>query len=36
MVKAVIREHKALYVWAERADGLRSEHCPVPVGWEFR
>jgi hypothetical protein len=30
-----IQENEDIYVWAEGADGLRSEYYPVKVGWDF-
>jgi hypothetical protein len=34
--RARIQENDYIYVWAEGADGLRSEYYPVKVGWEFK
>jgi len=33
--RASIQENEYIYVWAEGADGLRSDYCPVKVGWDF-
>jgi hypothetical protein len=33
--RARIQENEHIYVWAEGADGLRSEYYPVKVGWDF-
>ncbi|NQU19978.1 MAG: hypothetical protein HQ567_01750, partial [Candidatus Nealsonbacteria bacterium] len=33
--RARIQENESVYVWAEGADGLRSEYYPVKVGWDF-
>jgi hypothetical protein len=33
--RAAIQENDYIYVWAEGADGLRSEYYPVKVGWDF-
>ena len=33
--RARIQENEDIYVWAEGTDGLRSEYCPVKVGWDF-
>lgn len=33
--RASIQEHDCIYVWAEGADGLRSEYYAVKVGWDF-
>ena len=33
--RAALQENEFVYVWAEGADGLRSEYYPVKVGWDF-
>ena len=33
--RTAIQEHDCIYVWAEGADGLRSEYYPVRVTWNF-
>jgi len=33
--RAAIQENDFIYVWAEGADGLRSDYYPVKVGWDF-
>ena len=33
--RAAIQENEYVYVWAEGADGLRSDYYPVKVGWDF-
>jgi len=33
--RATIQENEYIYVWAEGADGLRSDYYPVKVSWEF-
>ncbi|MCX6877402.1 MAG: hypothetical protein NTW21_26870 [Verrucomicrobia bacterium] len=33
--RAAIQENDFIYVWAEGADGLRSDYHPVKVGWDF-
>jgi hypothetical protein len=34
--RASIQENEYVYVWAEGADGLRSDYYPVKVGWDFK
>jgi len=34
--RAFIQENEYIYVWAEGADGLRSDYYPVKVGWDFK
>jgi hypothetical protein len=33
--RATIQENESIYVWAEGADGLRSDYYPVKVGWSY-
>jgi hypothetical protein len=34
--RTTIQENDGVYVWAEGADGLRSDYYPVKVGWDFK